>query len=111
VTPVFVGKQSEFAPWQCDSNDPNPSVFVSATPYFCPVHLSHGKSSGGRLRSIAAQIRRGLRGQHLIVDDDDVHIEQLVFDYAPQELAMARTELKAGSLAEPDATTAVFSGY
>jgi hypothetical protein len=53
VTPVFIG--DEFGPWKNEAR-----VFVSATPYYCPVNLTHGKKSGGKSRSVADEIRRSL---------------------------------------------------
>jgi len=55
VTPVFIGEANEFGTWKKEAR-----VFVSATPYYCPVNLTHGKKSGGKPRSIADEIHRSL---------------------------------------------------
>lgn len=97
VTPVFLGKVDEFEPWRGEAR-----TFVSATPYFCPVHLSHGRSSGGKLRPITPQILKALIEQQLIASESEVEaIEELLFDYAPREFAGLRQALDAGQLAEP----------
>ncbi len=75
VTPVFIGDAVDFGPWKRDA-----SVFVSATPYYCPVNLSHGKKSGGRIRSVEAEIRRSLMLTGVIrTETETVEIRELVF--------------------------------
>ena len=54
LTPVFLGRAAGFAPWTEET-----TRFVSATPYFCPLHLGHGKSGRG-VRSVADQILKSL---------------------------------------------------
>ncbi|MBI4454812.1 MAG: hypothetical protein HY644_02820 [Acidobacteria bacterium] len=102
VTPTFVGRETEFSPWQTKSGEEPPRRFVSATPYFCPVHLSHGKKSGGQARSIRAEIIKGLVQQAIVTDESDVEaVEELVFDYAPDEFAVVRQQVDARQLREP----------
>jgi hypothetical protein len=98
VTPVLLGKADEFALWKGAAA----TTFVSATPYFCPVHLSHGRRAGGKLRPISREIVRGLLEQELITSESEVEaIEELVFDYAPAELASVRDAVASGRVAEP----------
>lgn len=93
VTPIYVGKADEYAPWKRveDADSPGDgqlaSVFVSATPFFSPVHLSHGRNRPGRLRSLQAVVRKSLRNQQLIDADNDLTIDELIFDYDPAQLA------------------------
>ena len=93
MTPTFVGLNSDYAPWipgkfgDDDSRSPV-TEFVSATPYFCPVHLSHGGSGSGRSRPILPELMKGLRIKGVIAADDEVPgIDEIVFDYSPLELA------------------------
>ncbi|MGH7467566.1 MAG: type I-G CRISPR-associated protein Csb2 [Longimicrobiales bacterium] len=98
VTPMYVGLASEHKPWQGNGA----RTFVSATPYFCPVHLSHGRKSSGRIRSLSAVLVKSLRLQGTIHADDDVAaIEEIVFDYAPRELVAAIRALAAHQATEP----------
>ena len=83
VTPVFIGRANDYAPWQGNSTH----TFVSATPYFCPLHLSHGRTGGSRIRPVTDVIRQALRRQRIITDTDEVEsIRELVFDYDPESL-------------------------
>ncbi|MFH0900265.1 MAG: type I-U CRISPR-associated protein Csb2, partial [Pseudomonadota bacterium] len=95
VSPTYVGQASAYAPW----NGGNTTMFVSATPYFCPLHLSHGKAGSGRTRPITKVIREGLRGQAIVEEIEE--ISELVFDYAPQGLMAAQDAVSAGLLQEP----------
>lgn len=75
VTPVFLGPHESFWPAERKA-----TTFISATPYFCPTHLGHGKKSGGAMRSIAAEIRASLRVTREITDEAEVaRIDELVF--------------------------------
>ena len=75
VTPVFLGAAADFGPWKRDA-----TVFVSTTPYYCPVNLSHGKNSGGKVRSIANEIFRSLRLTDVVQTEAEVsNIHELVF--------------------------------
>lgn len=79
VTPVFLGDAADFGPWKSDA-----TVFVSATPYYCPVNLSHGKNSGGKVRSIAKEILRSLRLTGVIQTEVEVaNIREFVFALQP----------------------------
>ena len=76
VTPVFLGDAAEFGPWKRAATE-----FVSATPYYCPVNLSHGKNSGGKLRSIAKEILRSLRLTGVVQAEAEVaSIHEIVFN-------------------------------
>jgi hypothetical protein len=104
VTPVFLGRADEFASWRGEAR-----VFVSTTPYFCPVYLSHGrrdqasgKSRGGQVRPVTAEIIKALQQQKLIETESEVEIiEELVFDFAPEELAVMQQAIDAGWVVEP----------
>jgi hypothetical protein len=93
-------------PWQkkhpTDGSDGLISRFVSATPYFCPVHLSHGRAKAGRLRSITAELLKGLKLQGAIAQPEEIRsIYEIVFDYAPKELAETRDSIAQGGLLQP----------
>jgi hypothetical protein len=104
VTPVFLGRADEFASWRGEAR-----VFVSATPYFCPVYLSHGrrgqasgKSRGGQVRPVTAEIIKALQQQKLIETESELEIiEELVFDFASEELAVVQQAIDAGRVVEP----------
>lgn len=82
VTPVFLGDVADFGSWKRDA-----TVFVSATPYYCPVNLSHGKSSGGKVRSIAKEILRSLRLTGVVQTEAEVaSIHEIVFNDAADVL-------------------------
>jgi hypothetical protein len=95
VSPTFVGRAAEYRPWQGDST----MTFVSATPYHCPLSLSHGRTGGGRLRPITRVIREGLRRQGIVEDIEE--ISEIVFDYAPEELTPTLDAVAASMLREP----------
>lgn len=99
VTPVFVGRAAEYRPWQGSTS----TTFVSATPYFCPLHLSHGRTGGGRIRPITPVIRDSLLRQGLISDANEVEsITELVFDYDPGTLpSLAVVEARGGTAIPP----------
>jgi CRISPR-associated protein Csb2 len=85
VTPMFVGRAADYAPWRDRGN--GSKLFVSATPYFCPLHLSHGRSGRGSRRPISAVILEALRDQNIITDSNEVEsIRELVFDFDPASL-------------------------
>src|SRR5262249_793948 len=68
----------------------------------CPVSLSRGRNSrASRPHSIKKEIRKGLRQQKLIDLDDDVEIQEFVFDYAPSELEAVQLALANGELHPP----------
>jgi CRISPR-associated protein Csb2 len=78
LTLLFEGKWED-----CPSSlaRPGPTAdFVSATPYFCPVHLTR---RSGRRRSLKAQIGRSLQESYLPAAD---RIDEIVFDYDPSSL-------------------------
>jgi CRISPR-associated protein Csb2 len=102
VTPTYVGQAACYPPWQSCNAEDGPTVFVSATPYFCPVHLSHGRGKSGRIRSLKAEVIKGLRLHGLIEADHDVFdISEIVFDYAADELISVHQAIESASLTEP----------
>jgi hypothetical protein len=105
VTPVYVGDADGFRPWsplERDGSDRRTTVFVSATPYFCPVHLSHGRGRSGRVRPITSTVVKSLLVQGVVADDRDVEgIQEIVFDYAHDELATIVAAVAEQRAAEP----------
>lgn len=102
VTPTFVGQERDFHSWRIKSESEGVKEFVSATPYFCPVHLSHGRGKSGRIRSVRAEVMKSLRLQGVIETEDEVfEINEIVFDYMVDELAEAATAITTRILAEP----------
>ncbi|GAB6167476.1 hypothetical protein JCM19992_34760 [Thermostilla marina] len=102
VTPTYVGKAEDYPPWQSTDSENGPMVLVSATPYFCPVHLSHGRKSSGRMRSLKHEVVRSLQIQGLIEAAEDVaKIEEIVFDYMPDELSALVKNLPADTASKP----------
>lgn len=95
VSPTHVGLASTYAPW----TDESVTTFVSATPYFSPLHLSHGKTGSGRTRPITRVIREGL--QRHGITETIADIAEIVFDYAPRELMSVQKALAAGNVEEP----------
>ena len=80
VTPIFVGRADDYQPWRSASCD----TFISATPFFCPLHLSHGKRGGRRRRAMTSVIRESLRHQGIVSGPSDIHsIREIVFVYEP----------------------------
>jgi CRISPR-associated protein Csb2 len=96
VTPVFEGSAEDYGPWKKECHD-----FVSATPYFCPVHLTHGRNSGGAIRPISRYIVEALQEQKLIHAPEEARLEEIVFDYDPRQLSVTIQSLNAGEIAEP----------
>jgi CRISPR-associated protein Csb2 len=96
VTPTFVGPDSAYQPWRSDSaNDGGGGVttFFSATPYFCPLHLSHGRGKSGRNRPIAPELLKSLKLQAVIASQEEVsEIREIVFEHAPVEPASTLKE-------------------
>jgi hypothetical protein len=78
VTPVFLGQHEQFWPEESKAN-----IFVSATPYFSPVHITHGRrrgekrNRGGRSR-LGKQVLGSLGQAKLIDDEQQARIEQIV---------------------------------
>jgi hypothetical protein len=106
VTPMFVGSDSSYRPWRPDSLGNGSShlmtTFVSATPYFCPAHLSHGRGNAGSLRPIGPELLKSLKIQGVITAKEEVEsIQEIVFDYRPQELTATIVEVTAGRVSEP----------
>lgn len=100
VTPVYVGRESDYERWH--ETAPHTNLFVSATPYYCPVSLSRGRRSrSSRPHSIAKDIRKRLRQQRLIDADDEVEVAELVFDYAPSELEAVQLAVSNGERQPP----------
>ncbi|HLG54745.1 MAG TPA: type I-U CRISPR-associated protein Csb2 [Vicinamibacterales bacterium] len=102
VTPVFVGQEVKYGDWQNDSEAGGATVCVSATPYFCPVHLSHGRKSSGRTRSLKREIIKGLLAQGIAEAEDEVStLDEIVFDFAPAELAVVSQAVASHVVTEP----------
>lgn len=95
VTPTYVGRACEYKPW----HESRTTTFVSATPYYCPLWLSHGKARGSSVRPISHVIREGLR--HQGITDEIKELSEIVFDYAPGEMALTLEAVADGRLREP----------
>ena len=95
VSPTYLGLASGYAPWA----DAPTTTFVSATPYFSPLHLSHGKKGSGRVRPITRVIREGLHRQG--ITETILEISEIVFDYSAPELIVAHEALASGIVREP----------
>lgn len=106
ITPTFVGDVCDFEPWKGRSTTES-GCFVSATPYFCPVHLSHGRS-GGRSRRISGEIVKGMIQQGLIHSKHDAEIDELAFDYDAEQFVQLRAEIESGTVSEPVAPRQYF---
>lgn len=101
VTPVIVGRAAGYDSWSVWQNG-EAKVFVSATPYFCPIHLSHGRGKSGRIRSLKREVIKGLQLQGAIESEDEVFdVEEIVFDYAPDELASVVQAIASHAITEP----------
>ena len=102
VTPVYVGQAVNYHPWQVVHDSSGSTVFVSTTPYFCPVHLSHGRGRSGRVRSLKQEVIKGLLIQGLIDTKDEVSaVDEIVFDFAPKELAGVVQAVAQRTVMEP----------
>lgn len=102
VTPTYAGQANGYPSWQFSSPEDGPRVFVSATPFFCSVHLSHGRGKSGRIRSLRAEVIKSLRLQGVINTEDEVfEINEIVFDYMPNELVEVATAVANHHVAEP----------
>lgn len=98
VTPVYAGPLRDYAPW----DQQTVRTFVSATPYFCPVHLSHGKGRGGKSRPIRPQVLRSLIDQKVVKSEAGIKsIDELIFDYDPEEFTRLRRAVAVGAVSEP----------
>jgi CRISPR-associated protein Csb2 len=95
VSATYVGRVSQYRPWQGRCT----TTFISATPYYCPLRLSHGRTGGGRLRPITRVIREGLRGQGITEEIED--LSEIVIDHAPEELSTILKRVATGTLQEP----------
>ncbi len=101
VTPVIVGQVAAYDSWSIGQKS-EANVFVSATPYFCPIHLSHGRGKSGRIRSLKREVIKSLQLQGVIESEDEVlDVEEIVFDYAPDELASVIQAIASHAIAEP----------
>lgn len=100
VTPIYSGDEKNFRPWSTEQGQT--SIFVSATPYFCPVHLTHGRGNSGRIRPIKPEIIKGMKKQGIIADEAEIRsILEIVFDYSPGELAETIMAVTARKITEP----------
>lgn len=101
VTPVFLGDAKSFDPWKRETR-----TFISATPYFCPVHLGHGSKSGGVTRSLKEELQRSLTLTGVIQSAEELaNISEIVFPgeadqtKAPPEMALRPASLNGGGFA------------
>jgi hypothetical protein len=103
VTPLFVGQAKDYGPWKERDNgqDQRTDWFVSASPYFCPLRLSHGRTGGTRVRPLTPVIRQVLQRQGLPHAPGDLEIQELVFDYEPDELKAVTAAITSGKLNQP----------
>lgn len=106
VTPTFVGLDSAYRPWHVVSSGNGSShlatTFVSVTPYFCPAHLSHGRGNLGNSRPIRPELLKSLKIQGAITEEEDLEsMQEIVFDYAPQELMTTIADVTSGGAREP----------
>ncbi len=106
VTPTFVGTDSGYSLWRQGPSGDNQcgctTTFVSATPYFCPVHLSHGRGKSGKERPVVPELLKSLKVQGIISEDAEVQaVREIVFDYAPHELAANVAAADSGRVTEP----------
>lgn len=106
VTPTFVGPDSAYRAWHPVSSGNGSrgltTTFISATPYFCPLHLSHGRGNSGRLRPVVPELLKSLKIQGVITEEEEVEtIQEIVFDYASNELAAILKDVTAGRVSEP----------
>jgi len=76
LTPIFAGRLKALTVPGFFESTANATTFVSATPYFCPIHLTRGKKSGGRPRSLGNPIRKELGA-----DAEANQIQEILFDY------------------------------
>ncbi len=98
ITPVFVGAESEFDPWQAAQSQ----TFVSATPYFCPIHLSHGKSRRSPPRPLTPRIIQSLIEQNIVASEQEIDsIREIIFDYSAQQLRSAIKSIHRNEAHEP----------
>jgi CRISPR-associated protein Csb2 len=105
VSPTYVGLASEYPLWKEGENN-RATTFISATPYFCPLHLCHGKGGSGRARPLTKVICDGLRRQEITEAIEEM--SEIVFDYALEELMAAQRHLAAGAIQEPIAPRQYF---
>lgn len=113
ITPLYVGEESRFQSWLPSQSGAGSThcQFVSATPYFCPIHLTHGRGRSGRTRSIVAEIFKGLKLQGLVDSNpDSVSIREIVFDYAPTELEDTKRAIERADIKEPAPPRQFFPG-
>jgi hypothetical protein len=105
VTPTFVGVDLAYRPWSSNpegGDRAGVTTFISATPYFCPLHLSHGEGKSGRRRPIVPVLLNGLLIRGVVAEENEVAaILEIVFDYAPDELASTLKNLEDAQLREP----------
>jgi hypothetical protein len=89
VTPIIIGSAAVYKPWtgmREGKENQLTKVFVSATPYFCPIHLSHGRGKSGRIRSLKREVLKGLLLQQVIDSENEIfEVEEFVFDHSPNQ--------------------------
>ncbi len=112
VSPLFQGLANDCPVWNpSDANEGRrqTDLFVSASPYFCPLHLSHGRSKSGKLRPISKVIQNSLIRQSIVSHDSEIHsVQELVFDYSPDDLREVQTAIVDNNAREPVAPRQYF---
>jgi CRISPR-associated protein Csb2 len=91
LTPIFEGKWNE-CPDSFFSRNKIAQIFVSATPYFCPLHLSGGKSGGKNRPKLSNIIREAVRKIPCSGSSQIIAVEELVFDYDPASLGRRQND-------------------
>ena len=86
LTPIFEGKWDEYRSAFSRIGE-TAQNFVSATPYFCPLHLSGGKSGGKNRPKLSNVVRGALATVPGLEASQSATVEELVFDYDAQSLA------------------------
>jgi CRISPR-associated protein Csb2 len=80
LTPIFIGRLDALNVPGFFNQQQKTKTFVSATPYFCPVHLTR---KSGKSRSVASVIQKSLES---LGYGKDATIQEIVFDYDPATL-------------------------
>jgi hypothetical protein len=89
LTPIFEGKWNE-CPAPFFSRNQTSQSFVSATPYFCPLHLSGGKSGGRNRPKLSNIVKEAIKKIPCSGGSQIISVEELVFDYDPASLGRHR---------------------
>jgi len=85
LTPIFEGEWDE-CPSALSPLNGMTQNFVSATPYFCPLHLTGGKSGGKNRPKLSNIVKEAFRKAPCSGSAQIRTVEELVFDYDPASL-------------------------